>query len=202
MFGRLSRRELRSIDAIREELSAADIHARAVLTDAIAQVESRLDRDREDRERAQLVVEMAIEHSHSAVTTQAMDVARVLEQVSNTCAMVAQQVETDRSERRALTEAIALLARQLGAPSDAGVHALGGTVFGAPEIEEQRAPIELENDTGTSEPSDPHAGADKVSVVDEPRTESSPAEETIDLRERTDTQFVSRKFPRWSTKRL
>ena len=71
MFGRQHRKQVKALEALHEELSTADLHARAVLNDAIAQIELRLARDREDRERAQLSTETAIEKSQSLITAQA-----------------------------------------------------------------------------------------------------------------------------------
>jgi hypothetical protein len=134
MFARRKRQEAQAIEAIREHLAAADAHSREVLAAAIARMELRLSRDLEQRERLQVSTETAIDTLRHSVTTGAGDVARSLAQVANMCATVAEQIETDRLERRALTEAIQLLARPPSPALEAGPRVIGGTVFASPEI--------------------------------------------------------------------
>jgi hypothetical protein len=128
MFGRRKSMELKAVAAIREEMSAADMRARAVLSNAMALIELRLSRDVEDRERIQASTEAAIENLRASVVDNANGVGRVLEQVANMCAMVAEQIEADRVERRTLADAITLLARPLSGSADAS-HVIGGTVL-------------------------------------------------------------------------
>ena len=51
MFGRRKNLELQTVAAIREEMAAADMRARAVLSNAMALIELRLSKDQEERER-------------------------------------------------------------------------------------------------------------------------------------------------------
>jgi hypothetical protein len=131
MFGRRKSMETRTIAAIREEMSAADMRARAVLSNAMALIELRLSKDVEERERVQVATEAAIEHLRTSIVDNANGVGRVLEQVANMCAMVAEQIEADRVERRALAEAISALARPLTGSADTP-HVIGGTVLASP----------------------------------------------------------------------
>jgi hypothetical protein len=134
MLARRKRQDAQAIEAIREQLTAADAHNRAVLADAIARIELRLSRDLEQRERLQASTETAIDSLRYSVSGSAADVARSLAQVANMCAMVAEQIEADRLERRALTEAVELLARPLPPALEEGPRVIGGTVFAAPEL--------------------------------------------------------------------
>lgn len=186
MFGRRIRKHTQALEELREEFSAADRHGRAVLTDAIAQIELRMAREREGREAARLSTETAIENAQSLLTAQAMDVGRLLQQVANTCALVAERVEADRFERRAFAEAIGRLVQSPGTPVESGEHPLGGTVSSASEIP-----------THTEPPVD----AEDASPPGEPRAEPPPQDETIDLRTHEDPQPTPRTLPRWATKR-
>ena len=140
MFGRQHRKQVKALEALHEELSAADLHARAVLNDAIAQIELRLARDREDRERAQSLTETAIEKSH----VDHRESERRRTPAGHTCASVAERLDADRYERRAV-EAIAWRSRPRP-PSH--VHT-GGTVF--PDRDAERhLNCENENDPDQS----------------------------------------------------
>jgi hypothetical protein len=160
MFGRQNRRHLNALEELHKELSAADLDARAVLNEAITQIDLRLARDREDRERAQSSTETAIEKSQTLITAQANDVGRLLQQVANTCASVAERLEADRLERRALAEAIARLAQSPATPLESRAHTLGGTVFAGAEIADESEPDAAENEIDLREPADPHVGAE------------------------------------------
>ena len=176
MFGRRSRKHVEALEELREEFSAADRHARAVLTDAIAQIELRIAREREDREAARLSTETAIADARSLLSAQAKDVGLLLQQVADTCALVAERIEADRIERRAFVEAIGRLAQSPGA-LEPGEHPLGGTVFPDAAIVEDANPPEP------------------------PEPEEPPPDRTIDLRTDEGPQRKPRTLPRWATKR-
>jgi hypothetical protein len=200
MFGRQNRKHLQALEELHEELSAADFRARAVLNDAIAQIELRLTSDREDRERAQLSTQTAIERSQSVIAAQAMDLGRLLQQVANTCELVAERLEDDRFERRALSDAIARLAPSPATPLESPAHALGGTVFPASEIADDGKP-QPENEIDLREPTDPRVGVEDAGSVEHRWTYGPPAEESADLRPHEDPRSTSRILPRWATKR-
>src|SRR5258708_25194602 len=107
MFGSQKRKESAALEAIRAELSAAELRSRAVLADALAKMELRLSRDVEQRRRLQSVTESAVETLQSSVTDSSTEIARALGQVANMCALVAERLDADRLQRRAFTEAIA-----------------------------------------------------------------------------------------------
>jgi hypothetical protein len=151
MFGKAKRRDAEAMESIREQLAAADMHARSVLS-AVAQTESRWAKDREDRSRLQLSAEQAIENVQSAVVENAADVAKTLQQVSAMCALVVDRLEADTVERRALTEAVTALSRQAAAqpagPIDAPSRIHGGTVLSAPA--QSPSPSNGANGNGTN----------------------------------------------------
>jgi hypothetical protein len=131
MFGRAKRRDAEAMESIREQLAAADMHARSVLS-AVAQTESRWAKDRDERSLSQQSAERAIEGVRESVVENAADVAHALKHVSDMCALVVERLEADRVDRRSLTEAITLLARQQPAPVAPVAtpsNVLGGTII-------------------------------------------------------------------------
>ncbi len=145
MFGR-RKRDQQAVQAIREELALADRRARATLTDAITQIESRMAHDREEHARIRMTADTAIENVRASVTDTVTDVGRVLERVGDMCALVAEQMEADRVERRALAEALTRLVHQSALPahgSDSETERVtGGTVFAVPDAS-SRAELSL-----------------------------------------------------------
>jgi hypothetical protein len=128
MFG-LGKRDQRAVEVVREEMNAADSRARAVLADAMTQIESRLSTTHEETARLQASTQAAIDSLRYEVVSRPADIGPVLEQVAAMCALVAEKIEADRLERRALTEAIALLARSQPSLSEERSRVLGGTVL-------------------------------------------------------------------------
>ena len=148
----------------------------AVLNDAIAQIELRLARDRDERERAELSTDTAIENSRSLIIAQANDVGRLLQQVANTCALIAERLEDDRYERRELADAIARLAHSPSAPLESGARPLGGTIF--PALTDQGEPQPAQNEIDLRDPTHPRAGAQDVGFAEHRWTYGEPADET------------------------
>jgi hypothetical protein len=198
MFGRQHRKHVQALEQIHEEISASDLRAQAVLNDAIAQIDTQLAQDRDDRGRAQLSTKNAIENSQSMITAQATDLGRLLQQVANTCAAVAERLEDDRSERRALAEAIARLAPSSVTPLESRAHTLGGTVFPASEIADQSEPQAAEHDIDLRDPADPHVGEEDAGS-EHRWTYGEPADENTDG-PHDDAQSTSRRNSRWTTR--
>ena len=146
MFGRRKRQDELVIDAIREQLNTAAAHNRTVLNDAIARIDLRLSRDLEQRERLQASSEAAFEALRYSVASGASDVARSLGQVADLCAMIAEQIEAERLDRRAITEAIAYLARPHAPALEEPSRVIGGTVFASPELSDEREISIIEDD--------------------------------------------------------
>jgi len=167
MFGRRRSIELKAVAAIREEMSAADMRARAVLSNAMALIELRLSKDAEERERIQATTEAAIENLRVSIVDNANGVGRVLEQVANMCAMVAEQIEADRVERRALAEAITLLARPLAGSADTP-RVIGGTVLAvSADAHERELSLLDQTELSLLEPEpNPADGPKQPSVID------------------------------------
>ena len=137
MFGSQKRKEAAALEAIRAELSAAELRSRAVLADALAKMELRLSRDVEERRRLQSVTESAVETLQSSLTSSSTEIARALGQVANMCAIVAERLDADRLERRAFTEAIARAGRPPVAKPDGPSQSIGGTFFATSEVPDE-----------------------------------------------------------------
>ena len=180
MFGRQRRKHVQVLENLHEEISAADARARAVLNEAMEQIDLRLARDREERERAQLSTETSIEHSRSLIIAQANDVGRLLQQVANTCALIAERLEDDRYERRALADAIGRLAPSPATPLESGERPLGGTIF--PALPDQSALQGTENEIDLRDPTHPRVEAEDASTDEHRWTYGESADESNHLR--------------------
>ena len=137
MFGSRSRKDAQAIEAIRAELSAAELRSRAMLADAIAKMELRLSRDVEQRGQLQSVTESAVKTLQSSLTDNATEVARALGQVANMCAVVAERIDAERLERRAFTEAIGRATRLPVAHVAGPSQIIGGTFFATSEVPDE-----------------------------------------------------------------
>jgi hypothetical protein len=133
MFGK-SKRDAEALAAIREEMAAAELRARAILADAVAKMELRLSRELEQRRRDQTATESAIETLRSGHSSSSSEVARALGQVANMCAIVAERLDADRLERRAFTEAIARATLPPVTKADGPSRIIGGTFFATSEV--------------------------------------------------------------------
>jgi hypothetical protein len=144
-----------ALETIREELAAAELRSRAMLADIVAKMELRLSRDAEERRRLQSVTESAVETLQSSLTDNTTEMARALGQVANICALVAEQIDAERLERRAFTEAIARATRppipNVAGPSEI----IGGTFFATSEVPDE-SEISLVDTNGDSAPDEPH----------------------------------------------
>jgi hypothetical protein len=155
MFGKAKRRDAEAMESIREQLAAADMHARSVLS-AVAQTESRWAKDRDERSRSQLSAEQAIEGVRSSVVQNAADVSNALKHVSDMCALVVERLEADRVDRRELTQAITLLARQqsaappVSAPITTPSSVLGGTIIAAESTRPASSPSNGDGSNGSA----------------------------------------------------
>ena len=110
MLGWGRRKDAQAVEAMREQLAAADMHARSVLA-AVAQTDSRWTKDREDRARVQLSTEGALERMTAAAANNTADITRSLHHIAEMCSLVAEKLEADRMERHELTAAINELKR-------------------------------------------------------------------------------------------
>jgi hypothetical protein len=134
MFGSRRRKDAEAIEAIRTELSAAELRSRAMLADAIAKMEFRLSKDVEQRRQLQSVTESAVKTLQSSLTDNATEVARALGQVANMCALVAERIDAERLERRAFTEAIGRATRPPTAKVAGPSQIIGGTFFATSDV--------------------------------------------------------------------
>lgn len=173
MFGRRKHQDELVIEAVREQLNTAAAHNRTVLTDAIARMDLRLSRDLEQRERLQASTDAAMEALRYSVTGSGTDVARSLGQVANMCAMIAEQIEAERLERRSFTEALALLARPPAPALEEPSRVIGGTVFASPEISHDHE-ISIIEDYDDEEPAD-SGDLDNSGDPGDPEPDNEPA---------------------------
>lgn len=162
MFGSSKRRDAEALAAVREEMAAAELRARAVLADALAKMELRLSRDLEQRRRLQTITESAVETLQSSLTTSSAEVAKALGQVANMCAIVAERLDADRLERRAFTEALARAGRPPVAKVDGPSKIIGGTFFATSEVPEDEISV-VETSGTNSDSAHPPAHIDVTS---------------------------------------
>ena len=167
MFGRRKRRDAQAIEAIREQLATADLNARAVLADAIADMELRL-QGVEERARLQVSTEASVEKMQDSVTSTAADVARALQQVVEMCTVVFEQLEADQAERRELTEAINRLSAPRQSALDVPARTIGGTVYASPAapLDHEISIIERDDDEDDDDDDDVDDVADLVPRVE------------------------------------
>jgi hypothetical protein len=102
-------------EALAEEVRAklaSHAHERAVLAEAITKLESTLAAEHARRADLQLSTKTAVDNLRDSVAGHATDLAKAVEEVARMCAMLADRIEIERDERRALVEAVTLLARQ------------------------------------------------------------------------------------------
>ena len=173
MFGSQKRKEAQAVEAIRAELSAAELRSRAVLADALAKMELRVSRDVEQRRRLQSVTESALEHLQLSLTDNTAEIARALGQVANMCALVAERLDADRLERRAFTEAIARATRPPIARPEGPSQIIGGTFFATSELPEE-AEISVVDTNGESADA-PHIDAPHIDAphIDAPHIDAA-----------------------------
>jgi hypothetical protein len=102
-------------EALREEVRAklaAHAHERAMLTEALTKLESRMASDLEQHAEMRASTAAAMDALQDSATGHANDLGKAVQEVARICAMLADRIETEREERRALVEAVTLLARQ------------------------------------------------------------------------------------------
>jgi hypothetical protein len=167
MFGSRKRKDAAAIEALRAELSAAELRSRAMLADAIAKMELRSSRDAEERQRIQTVTTSAVETLQTSLTDNTTEIARALGQVANMCALVAEAMDADRRERRAFTEAIARAGRPPVAKVAGPSEIIGGTFFATSEVP-------VETDISIVDTNGDTAGSDDAA-------DSAPGDLPIDL---------------------
>jgi len=178
MFGR-ERRNAQAIEAMSAKLAAADARARA-LSDSIAQIELRVAHDAAARERLQATTENLVATLEDSTLSNTADVARALGQVASLCAAVAQRLEADQIERRALTEVLARLALSPPSRLDEPARTIGGTVFASAVAPDREISIVDEDEPAT--PALSGEASDDVRMVLECLTEAVYRQNTRDSR--------------------
>jgi hypothetical protein len=169
MFGRGKRRLAQVVADRRDDFAAADSYNRTMLVEAVAQMEFRLSRDREELERSRLVTENALENIRASLEADSADFVRVLEQVVTVCGRLDKRIEADQLERHAMLDAMKRLLPPAAPPRDEPSHVIGGTVF-QPSASLHGAPapvVDLEHEA--TKDRDPAPANDVWSAFEGPR---------------------------------
>jgi hypothetical protein len=135
VFGRKSRSQQVALQILRAELDA-EAEERARLADAIANLNAALAADSARHTEAQASTVKALETLRGALNGQGSEFANAIEHVGRMCELIAERIESEREERKALTAAMGMLAQQaLNAPTSQAPsrpRVLGGSVFATP----------------------------------------------------------------------
>jgi hypothetical protein len=135
VFGRKSRAQQAALQILRAELEA-EAEERTRLADAIANLNAALAADSARHTEAQSSTVKALETLRGALNGQGTEFANAIEHVGRMCELIAERIESEREERKALTAAMGLLAQQaLNAPTNptpARPRVLGGSVYATP----------------------------------------------------------------------
>ncbi len=113
MFGR---RWSAKAEALRDEVRAklaANAHERALLADAITKLEATLASDLERRSHVQTSTELAVTGLREEIGGQGAELADAVQQMARMCALLAEHIDSERVERKALVDAVNVLARQV-----------------------------------------------------------------------------------------
>ncbi len=122
-------------ESMRCQLAVADAEMRASFARAITGIESLLRTEHDDRMQTEIALLDAFGGLRDELADRDASFVRALERVADAWERIADRIEADRIERRALAEAVARLAESL-APEPAvpgratTAHVIGGTVFG------------------------------------------------------------------------
>jgi hypothetical protein len=135
VFGRKTRAQEAALQILRAELEA-EAEERAHLADAIANLNAALAADSARHTEAQASTVKALETLRGALNGQGSEFANAIEHVGRMCELIAERIESERDERKALTAAMGLLAQQaLNAPANqpsGRPRVLGGSVYAPP----------------------------------------------------------------------
>ncbi len=130
---------------------AADARARLALADAVADIGTTVSEGLQHTQEAQAATEAAVEQLWSRVVDREQELTEAVEQLVQVCVSLAERIESVQLDRRALADAMTLLARQsLPPPSPSPPtqdRVVGGSVFGTPALESNGS-----SDEGIREP--------------------------------------------------
>jgi hypothetical protein len=141
-------------EALRDEVRAklaASSRERALLAEAITKLEATLASDLARRADAQATTELGVASLRDAVRGQASDLAYAVQEMARMCAVLAEHIESERTERQALVDAVGVLARQVlesNAVPQRPPRVLGGTVYGPRTDDDDNNEIVLVDDAG------------------------------------------------------
>jgi hypothetical protein len=139
-------------EALREEVRAkfaASSQERVALADAIAKLEATLATDLVQRTQAQAATESAVAHLREAVGGHGSDLAEAVHEMARMCSLLAEHIESERTERKALIDAVGLLAQHMmesNALAPAAPRVIGGSVYATADDHDEIVLVDDEND--------------------------------------------------------
>jgi hypothetical protein len=121
-----------------------------MLADAIAKLESTLAAELEQRTAVRSSTEAALDDLRTSVSSHGGDLSRAVEEMARMCALLAEHVESERAERRALVEAVRLLANQAIESANSKPRVLGGSMYASPAVPPDGEIVLVDDDDGTA----------------------------------------------------
>jgi hypothetical protein len=116
VLGLFQNGQQQTVDMIRGEVAASQLHSVTLLDRAVAQVESRFAMSLEAHARMQASTQVDLGALQQTLADHATSLALALDGVTDVCGAVADQIEASQLERRKLAQAVARLAPLLPAP--------------------------------------------------------------------------------------
>jgi hypothetical protein len=106
--------------------TSAEAEAMLALAGAVARIDEQLREARAEQEQMRTVTDMSVQYLRATVFDTRSDLAQAVEHLASVCGMLAERIESERSERQALIETIT----QLAPPAPAVERQSGERVIG------------------------------------------------------------------------
>jgi hypothetical protein len=108
---------------------AAYVEARAAFADVIASIETQVATDLEPNTQRFVATDIEVKHSQFSLTESMDGLSQAVRHVTQMCEVLAERIESDRLERRALADAVMALTQRALPSASTGPRLLGSTVF-------------------------------------------------------------------------
>jgi hypothetical protein len=144
VFGRRRRQEAEALVLAARDRLEVNAEQTAVLVETVSALKATISAEIERTRRLEARADATAVARNDALAAQAAGVSAALERVASMYARLAEQVEADRLERPALTEALGHLGRRLVPPEPARPRVLGGSVFATPEVDPREIDLDEE----------------------------------------------------------
>lgn len=144
MFGRRRRQEAEALVLAAREQLEVNVEQTAVLVESVSALKDTISDEIGRSRRLEARSDATAVARNDELAAQAAAVSAALERVASMYARLAEQLEADRLERPALTEALGLLGRRLVPPEPARPRVLGGSVFATPEVDPREIVLDEE----------------------------------------------------------